>query len=150
MYKLWWLTSVALAGLLASCSRVPYAQRQQQRQAAYAAAAGPAVRHFHFVTLYSWEPLGDKQVVIYTRPNEAWLLDLGGGCPELEYTPTIGLTSMFNEVSINFDKILIKRGYFPCTITQIRPVDMARLKIEQQAQRKIDNQPRVQSSPAGA
>ena len=149
MSKLRWLIGLVMAACMAACSSVPSAQRQHQRQEAYVAAAGSAVPHFRFVTLYSWEPLSDKQVVIYTRANEAWLLDLGGGCPQLQYTPGIAVTSMFSQVSINFDKILTGRDYFPCTITQIRPVDVARLKIEQQAQRTINSQPRNQTSPAG-
>ena len=49
----------ALAVLLAACSSVPYAQRLQQRQAAYVAAAGAPVRSFRLVfghSIYSWEP----------------------------------------------------------------------------------------------
>ncbi|MFA6229964.1 MAG: DUF6491 family protein [Rhodanobacter sp.] len=149
MSRLRWLIGITLAGFLVACSSVPYAQRQQQRQAAYLAAAGMPVQHFRFMSLWSWEPLSDSQVVIYTRPNQAWLLDLDGPCQNLQYTNAIGLTSGFGQVSTRFDKVLTGRRYFPCTIQQIRPVDVARLKIEQQAQRKIDSQPRNQPSPAG-
>ncbi len=150
MTRLRWLIVAVLAAGMVACSSVPYAQREQQRQAAYLAAAGAPVQHFRFMSLWSWEPLSDSQVVIYTRPNQAWLLDLDGACQNLQYTNAIGLTSSFGQVSTRFDKVLTGRRYIPCTIQQIRPVDVARLKIEQEAQRKIDSQPRHQPSPAGA
>ncbi len=136
--------AIVLAGLLAACSSVPYAQRQQQRQAAYLAAAGAPVRSFRFFApLWSWEPLSDTQLAVYTRPNKAWLLDVGGACQNLEFTSAIGLTSNLDEVSVNFDKVLTGHRDFPCTITRIRPVDVARLKIEQAKQRKIESEPRT-------
>jgi hypothetical protein len=126
------------AALLAGCASVPLAQRQ----AAYAAAAGAPVNSFRFFTpLWSWEPLGPDQVVIYTRPKEAWLLDVPG-CTELPFAKAIGLTSNLNQVSINFDKVVIDRNTFPCTIHRIRPVDVGKLKAVQQEQRKIESEPR--------
>lgn len=142
------LIALALAGALAACSSVPYAQRQQQRQAAYVAAAGAPVRSFHFFSLWSWEPLSDREVVVYAQPNRAWLLDLDGHCQNLEFTQAIGLTSSGGEVSTHFDKVLTGRQYMPCTIMQIRPVDVKRLRIEQDAQRKINAQPREPATPA--
>lgn len=137
------LMVLVLAVLLAACSSVPYAQRQQRRQAAYLAAAGAPVRSFRFFSpIWSWEPLSDTQLVVYTRPHKAWLLDLSGACQNLEFTSAIGLTSNLDEVSVNFDKVLVGRGYVPCTIKRIRPVDVARLKIEQAKQRKVEAEPR--------
>jgi hypothetical protein len=128
--------------VLAGCSDIPFAQRESQRQAAYAAAAGAPVRSFRFFNLYSWEPLGNGRLAIYTKANEAWLIDLGGGCPNLDFANAIGLTSNLNQVMVGFDKVLTGRDTYPCTITGIRPVDVKRLKLEQEAQRKINAQPR--------
>ena len=130
------------AGLLAACSSVPYAQRQAQRQAEYAAAAGAPVRSFHFFSpLYSWEALSNQQLAVYVRPNQAWLLDVDN-CPNLTFANAIGLTSSFQNVSVRFDRVLTGRNFFPCTITQIRPIDVAHLRNAQKAQRKIDEKPR--------
>lgn len=131
------LIGTMLAASLVACSSVPYAQRMSNRQAAYAAAVGEPVRSFRFFDLYSWEPLGDSQLAVYTRPNEAWLLTVSGPCPDLEFTNAIGLTSNLHEVSINFDKVLTGRT-FPCTISQIRPVNVAKLKAVEHEQRKIE------------
>lgn len=140
-------SGLLVAGLLAGCSSVPYAQRQSQRQAQYAAAAGAPVRSFHFFSpLYSWEALSDQQLAVYARPNQAWLLDVDG-CPNLTFANAIGLTSSLNEVSVRFDRVLTGRNNFPCTITQIRPINVSRLRAAQQAQRKIDEKPR--EAPVG-
>jgi hypothetical protein len=144
------LLASALLMLLGACASVPYAQRASERQAAYAAAAGAPVRHFRFFSLYSWEPLSDRQVAIYTRPNQAWLLDLGGACPDISFVNTIGLTSNLNQVMVGFDKVLTGRNDFPCTISQIRPVDVKSLKATQLQQRQIRSAPRSADKPATA
>jgi len=140
------LKHILLAGaamaVVAGCSSVPYAQRLTQRQAAYTAAAGAPVNSFRFFTpLWSWEELGSDQVVIYTRPKEAWLLDVPG-CNELPFANAIGLTSNLNQVSINFDKVITGRNNMPCTIQRIRPVDVGKLKAVQQEQRQVKAEPR--------
>jgi hypothetical protein len=143
-------TAAFLAVLLAACSSVPYAQRSQQRLQAYDAAAGTPVRSFRFMTrIWSWEPLSETQLVVYTVPNTAYLLTVWS-CPNLPWAQAIGLTSTMRDVSVNFDKVLIGRNDVPCTITQIRPIDLAKLKIEQAAQREVDVQPRAGSDNATA
>ncbi|MEO8779335.1 MAG: DUF6491 family protein [Rhodanobacter sp.] len=142
------LIAVVMAGALAACSSVPYAQSEQQRQAAYVAAAGAPVRSFHFFSLWSWEPLGDSELVVYTQPSRAWLLDLDGSCQNLEFTHAIGLTSSTGEVSARFDKVLTGRRYMPCTIMRIRPINVKQLRVAQEAQRKINAEPRQQPAAA--
>ena len=88
-----------LAGLLVACSGMPYAKRSSDRLAAYTAAAGVPVKSFRFFSpLYSWEPLSDTELVVYTKPKEAYLLDLGA-CVNLQVTNGIGLTSSLGPVS---------------------------------------------------
>lgn len=143
------LLAASLLGLLGACSSLPYAQRMGERQAAYAAAAGAPVNSFRFFNLYSWEPLGDTELAVYTRPNEAWLLDLGG-CHDLMFVNAIGITSSVGQVMVGFDKVLTGRRNFPCTITRIRPVDVKLLKLAQQKQRQIESAPREGQPPAAA
>lgn len=140
------LKRALLAGVatmvLAGCSSVPSAQRMAERQAAYAQAAGGPVNHFSFfVPMWSWEPLGSDQVAVYTKPKEAWLLDVPG-CTELPYANSIGVTSNLHQVSINFDKVVTGRSQLACTIRRIRPVDLDKLKALQQAQRPVTTEPR--------
>ena len=136
------LLAMSLVMLLAACASAPYAQRVGERQVAYAAAAGAPVRSFRFFNLYSWEPLSDDQLAVYTRSNEAWLLDVEGNCQQLSFANSIGITSNINQVMVGFDKVLTGRGNFPCTITQIRPIDVKHLKAVQQQQRQIKSEPR--------
>ena len=138
---------LTLAAALAACSSWPSAEHAAQRRADYEAAAGPSQRSFRFFNnLWSWEPLGKDLLAVYTRPNEAWLLTVGG-CINLEYTNAIGLTSNLHEVSVGFDKVLTGRRDFPCTITDIRPVNVKQLKATQAERRKIEEEPR-EAAPA--
>lgn len=144
MSKLRMLALVCLSVLLAACESVHYAQRLQQRQQAYASAAGAPVRSFRLIfgeQIYSWEPLSDTQLVIYTLPSKAYLLDVWP-CNNLTFTNFIGLTSFASEVQTGFDKVLTGRPYIPCIIKQIRPIDLAKFKLEQKSQRHIDSVPR--------
>src|SRR6185312_2819936 len=136
------LAAAAVLLAAAACSTVPYAQRQAQLVADYTAAAGAPVSNFRFLSLYSWVPLSTTELAVYTRPNEAWLLDVDGGCPALTYVPSIGITSYLRQVSINFDKVLTGRNGYPCTITRIRPLDVSRVKAAQKMRREIHTQPR--------
>ena len=142
------LITFVLAGLLAACSSVPYVQRQQQQRAAYAAAAGAPVSSFHFFSLWSWWPLSGSELVVYTRPSQAWLLDLDETCQNLEFTHALRVTSSTGEVSARFDKVLTGHRDMPCTIMRIRPVNVKQLKVAQEAQRKINAVPREQPSSA--
>ena len=144
------LAAVAVVAALGGCTRVgkDYTSRMEARQQAYVAAAGDPVNSFHYFSLWSWEPLSNTQLAVYTRPNQAWLVDVQDNCQNLWFTNSIGLTSNASQVSVHFDKVLTGRAYIPCIIMQIRPVDLARLKVEQQAQRKIDAEPRQPEQPA--
>jgi hypothetical protein len=143
------LMAVLLAGVLAACASVPYAQRLQQRPQAYNAAAGAPVQSFRLIfnNIYSWEPLSDTQLVVYTQPTRAYLLDVWP-CSNLTFTNAIGLTSFASQVQVGFDKVLSGRGYVPCPIKQIRPVDLAQFKLEKEAQRHVDSLQRETQPPS--
>lgn len=142
--------AVVLGALLAACSTVPSAQRMQARQAAFNAAAGAPVSSFRYLgPMWSWEPLSDAQLVVYTNARTAYLLDVWG-CPNLEWTQAIGLTSSIHEVSSNLDKVLTGGPYAPCPIVKIRPINRVQLKIEQAAHRDVNEQPRDSASASPA
>jgi len=128
------LLIIGAALLLGACARVgqEYTARLNARQQAYATAAGAPVQSFHYFSLWSWEPLSDEQLAVYTRSNEAWLLDLDGKCRNLQFTNHIGLTSSVSEVSARFDRVITGQADAPCFIKQIRPVDVAKLNEPQQ------------------
>jgi hypothetical protein len=98
-------------------------------------------------SIYSWEPLSDTQLVVYTLPTKAYLLDVWP-CNNLTFTNGIGLTSFANQVQVGFDKVFTGRGYVPCMIKQIRPVDLAQFKLERENQRHVDSLRRDNANPA--
>ena len=120
-----------LTPLLAACASNP-ARADSAKLALYRSHAGAPVQSFQFFGhLDSWTPLGDSAVVVWTRPNQAWLLDLYGPCNGLDFTVAIGLTSSAGRVSARFDKVLVRdvgRIELPCTIAGIRPVDVPAVK----------------------
>lgn len=142
------MAAVLLAvGGLSACSNAADMKRTAQRQAEFTAAAGAPQRNFLFSTpLYSWEALGETQLVVYTKPKEAYILDVKA-CNNLLVTKSIGLTSRLGEVSVNFDRVRTYSPRISCVISQIRPVDMRHLKTAQQAQRKVDEAPREATPP---
>jgi hypothetical protein len=145
------LLLLLMAATLVACASMPSAQRLQQRQQAYNAAAGAPVQSFRLIfnSIYSWEPLSDTQLVVYTQPTRAYLLDVWP-CSNLTFTNGIGLTSFANQVQVGFDKVFSGRGYVPCQIKQIRPIDLAQLKLEKEAQRHVDSLQRDNGAPASA
>jgi len=139
------LAAVAVVAALSGCTRVgkDYTSRMEARQQAYATAAGAPVNSFRYFSLWSWEPLSDRQLAVYTRSNEAWLIDLDGSCRNLEFTNHIGLTSSASEVSVKFDRVLTGPQDAPCFIKQIRPVDLKTLNSPQEGKpREVEEAPR--------
>lgn len=134
--------------LLAACASAPASDKTAHRAAAYAEAAGAPVRSFRNFQLYSWEPVSSTQLALYTRPNEAWLIDTTGPCPDIMYATSITITSNMSNVQTMFDKIIPSSATgmpMPCTIGQIRPIDLAKLKAVEHEQRKVQGSER----PAG-
>jgi hypothetical protein len=124
--------------LLAACGGPARVQRHQDaREAAYEAAAGAPVASFHFVNLYTWEALGERNAAVYTGADQAWLLDFAGPCPGLGGEGGIALTAYGNEVVAGRDRIEAPKPAAPCPISRIRPVDAARLKKLQKRQLDI-------------
>jgi len=127
----------------ASCASHP-AQDDSAKLALYRSHAGAPVQSFHFFgRLDSWTPLGDSAVAVWTRPREAWLLELDGTCNDLDFTPFIGLTSSAGTVSARFDKVLVRHTggiNLPCIIQSIRPLDVAALKAAERGERAASDQ----------
>lgn len=125
---------LAMPVLLAACATGP---TMQQRASDFQAAAGAPIQSFNYSgSFYSWEPLGDHSLVVYTRPTRAYLLEVGP-CPGLPYTHAIGLSSMIGQVSVRFDKVFTDRHQFPCYIKGIRPVDVHQVRAAQEQRRQV-------------
>lgn len=96
------------------------------------AHAGEPVSSFRFFgNIQGWSELGDSAMVVYTRPNESWLLQFDTTCPGLPYATTIGLSSQFDRVHARFDRVLLHDAIpASCRISTIRPLDSKALKAD--------------------
>lgn len=145
---------VLLASLvLAACASGGLSD--SEKFALYRAHAGEPVSSFHFSgRLNGWTALGDSAVAVWTRPREAWLLELSGPCPDLPYSHSIAITSSLNRVSANFDRVRPIGGgvamSMPCHIRAIRPLDVAALRDAERDMREggeVVDQPPEASPP---
>jgi hypothetical protein len=129
---------------VAACSSYPK-QTDAERLAMYRAHAGQPVRDFQILgsSLVGWAPLGDSALAVWTRPNQAYLLDLFGPCLDLDYAPAISLSNMMGRVSARFDSVYVHGGMrnptrMPCRIDAIRPLDVKALKQAEKDLREAD------------
>lgn len=97
------------------------------RLAEVKAVADGSVSYFRYIGVNSFEPIGDRDVLIYTNPRQAYLLHLQGPCVNLDFGPSIRLTSFQGRVTAGTDSVLTRDGLGPCRIQDIRPVDPKRL-----------------------
>jgi hypothetical protein len=121
--------------LLAACSTTRMSDAETL--ALYKAHAGQPVKSFQYLGhLNGWVPLGDTAMAVWTKPTQAYLLELYGPCNDLEFAPAISLSSIANSVSARFDNVYVHGGgapgmRLPCRIETIRPLDVKALKQAQ-------------------
>lgn len=133
------LAAAALLPLLAAgCATNGLTDAQEL--ALYRAHAGEPVKSFTFFgSLNGWAPLGDSALAVWTRPGQAFLLELPGRCIDLDTAPAITVTSQGSRVYARFDDVLVLGGLhntfrMPCRIDTIRPLDVKALR---QAQKQL-------------
>ncbi len=142
------LAMLCAAGVGCATTATAPNPRDAQRLAEVSAIAGKPVSSFHYLSLTSYEPIGESDVLVFTSPRQAWLLHLDGPCRDLDFGPFVGLTSTFGRVSTGFDSVLVRGNPIPCRIEQIRPVDTAELRRAEH-EHKVEAQPAPGQPPAG-
>ena len=132
---------LALGFALTACATIPK-QTDAEKLALYRAQAGEPVKDFrYFGSINGWTPLGDSALVVWTKPSEAFLLELYGPCSNLGFAPAITLSNTMGQVSARFDSVKVHGGGsshmdIPCRIQTIRPLDVKGLKQAQQELRE--------------
>lgn len=132
---------LVLGSALTACASTPK-QSDAEKLALHQAQAGEPVKDFRlFGTINGWTPLGDSALVVWTKPSEAFLLELYGPCSNLDYAPAITLSNTMGRVSARFDSVNVRGGGssnmdIPCRIQAIRPLDVKGLKQAQQELRE--------------
>jgi hypothetical protein len=95
----------------------------------YAAYAGEPVQQINYHQLYNWQRSTDKQVVLWTRPSTAYVLELRNKCFELRGPRAViqvgGVAAIPGRLTVNDDLIV---GEMKCRIGAIRPIDLEALK----------------------
>ena len=113
------------------------ATTQDRALARYSAYAGPPVSSFNWLGRFdSWEPLGNDHVLVYTKPNEAYLLKVSGPCDVRFATGPLGITSTNSTVLARLDSIVVRNGPGgprQCPIDEIHPVDVRRMRADERA-----------------
>ncbi len=123
------LTFVGLAALIAACSSGSPRLTDAQQRERYAAYAAPPVESFTWLgRFYNWQTLGDNQLVVFTTPSDAYLLTVQSPCNQLPFAQTVGVTATAGTVHARLDSVTVQGWH--CPITEIRPVDYARLRAE--------------------
>jgi hypothetical protein len=116
--------TLAIGLSLGACASVPDTGNQELQF--YRAHAGAKVYSFNYLGhMDSWKALDSSTIALWTRPNEAWLIDLVGICNNLEYTPAIGIPRNVGQVRTG-SRILVHDPSGienPCYIQSIRPLD---------------------------
>jgi hypothetical protein len=154
MKRLFLICSLASIVTLAACASTPK-QSDADKLAMYQASAGEPIKDFNYSgSLNGWQPIGDSALAVWTKPKEAYLLDLGGPCRDLEYAPAISITNMMGRVS-TLDRVRVLGGSggvgrISCRILSIRPLDVSKLKAAEAELRKADVETRQEESAAPA
>ena len=113
---------------------------EQRALARYTAYAGPPIPYFvwlgHF---WSWEALGKDTLVVFTVPDEAYLLKVWPPCDLRFVIDAIGITSTASTIYAHTDSITINSagtgpGRWRCPIDEIRKIDYRRMRADQRAQ----------------
>ena len=132
------ISGLAMAMALGACSSTRLSDAETL--ALYKAHAGEQVKDFqYFDQINGWSPLGDSALAVWTKPSQAYLLELYGPCTDLDFAPAISLSNMMSRVSARFDSVYVHGGgsssmRMPCRIETIRPLDVKALK---QAQKNL-------------
>jgi hypothetical protein len=120
------------------------ATAQERALARYQTYASRPVKSFTWLGRFdSWEPLGKDHLLVFTRPNEAYLLKVSGPCDVRFATGPIGITSTNSTVYAGLDSIAVNSGIggkWQCPIDEIRPLDVRGMKADLQSPEKTPPQ----------
>jgi len=139
------LVPAALALLLLSACASNPRMDDAQRLALYRAHAAAPVDSFqYFGRIDGWTPLGDSALAVWTKPNQAYLLELQGRCPDLDFASAISVSNQMGRVHSRFDKVTVlgrQSIKMPCFIGRILPLDVKAIKQAQRDMREAGTMP---------
>ena len=104
--------------------------------------AGEPVKSFYMANFDGWSAVSKDQVVVWAGLNKAYLLNIDGYCPDLQFANSIAVTSTANTVD-KFEKVIVGRD--KCLIREIRPIDVKQMKEDRKIMREEQKQMRQTS-----
>ena len=119
-----------LAGLALAMSAAAGSGRAKVDYAAY---AGESVKEIKYFQLYNWQRSTDKQVVLWTKPSEAWLLTLQHSCDALRggrVVIEVGGAGVPGRLQ-RLDDLNV--GQMHCKVVDIQPIDLEAVKRAQKS-----------------
>jgi hypothetical protein len=123
---------LALIGLmLAAAASLAVAKRTPIDYAAY---AGDPVKEIKFSQLYNWQRVTDRQMVVWTKPSTAYLLNLRNNCDALAGRVTVeigGVDGIQGRLQAGFGEVIV--GQMRCRVDSIQPLDLARMNADRKA-----------------
>jgi len=114
--------------LVTACASSPQMTREERIEW-YRANAGEPVRSFFYSGhLRGWTALDDRSIALWTRSNEAFLIEFFPRCPDLAFASTITISNQIGRVNAGFDSVTVRRasggiGGVRCRIDTIRPIN---------------------------
>jgi hypothetical protein len=92
-------------------------------------ASGDQLQEIKFFQLYNWHRSTDQQVVLWTKPSEAYLVDLVHKCDALRGGRVVievgGVAGVPGRLRTNDDLIV---GQMKCRVAGIRSIDLDAMK----------------------
>ena len=124
------LLIAAVAATLALSACATTAPSDAQRLALYQAHAGEPVSRVRYINPRGWDRIDDEHIVLMMRPHEQYLLRLSGPCLAWSSgAPVIGISTMSEMVLSRFDRITANGAPMGCRIDEIRPLDVAAVRV---------------------
>jgi hypothetical protein len=136
--------------LLAACAGSPQMTREERTEW-YRANAGEPVRSFFYSGhLRGWTALDERSIALWTRSNEAYLLEFFPRCPDLAFASTITISQQIGRVNAGFDSVTVRRasggiGGVRCRIETIRPIDT---RVVKEPKRNLQDAELVERDPS--
>ena len=115
-------------------------QHSAEALARYMAYAGPPIPYFTWLGhFWSFEALGKDTLVVFTVPDEAYLLKVWPPCDLRFVINAIGITSTASTIYARTDSITVNSagtgpGRWRCPIEEIRKIDYKGMRADQRAQ----------------
>ncbi|HZF15979.1 MAG TPA: DUF6491 family protein [Steroidobacteraceae bacterium] len=132
------LSLLCLAGLLAACSSAPERTYVRDPLDRYDRYAGPPIDRFAYRgSLDGWRAVDRDRVVVWTTPDDAYLLTVERDCQDLTQVSRLRLTSSREDFDRTYDYMVI--GGDRCRITDIRHVDYAEMRHDAGDYRRDDD-----------